>query len=139
MPYSRTSSTAAHKLARPLAFSVFLLTAVAAHADVMQDCVVKEKHVEGIHSCVVAAEQRSVRQLREASLAITQRLRTADDKRAFRSYAAGEVNLIHERKKICELAVKVAAQAKADVELARLSCQADVNFAHLADLAARYP
>ena len=139
MPYSKTSSTAVHKLVHLISGAVLFFAASVAHADVMQDCVTKEKSLDDIHSCVVATEQRSVRQLREATIDITKRLRAADDKRAFRSYAAGEANLIQERKKICELTEKVALKAQTDAELARLSCQADVNFAHLSDLKKRYP
>ena len=138
MPYSKISSTAALKLAALLSFTL-LLVANAAFADVMQDCGRKEKTLEDVHSCVVATEQRSIRELRERGNVIAKKLRSADDKAGFRSYVAGESNLIRERKKICEMAEKVAVNAKTDAELARLSCQADVNFAHLVDLAKRYP
>ncbi len=120
-------------------FVVLCFFASTAQADVMQDCTLKEKTPQDVHDCVVAAQQRSMNELRSLGLAMTKKFRTGDDKRGFRRYAEGESHLVRDRKNHCVAAGKQAAKQQLDAEQANLACQADFNFSHAQELKRRYP
>ena len=122
-----------------IAATLLALPSADAFADVMQECVQKEKNADDVSSCVVAAKQRSERELRTLSLAITQKFQTGKDKRAYRGFAVGESHLVRDRKKRCLIVKKDAQKNQPDPERAYLACQADVNFVHVMELTQRYP
>ena len=134
MPYSRISS----KLA--FSFLSILLMAGAAHGGVLQDCGQQEKTASGYDSCIVATQQRSLRELRLIDSAITTKFQTATkDKYAFRLYATAESRYVRERKARCGTAASDAAKNRMDAQQARLVCEAEANFAHVDELKQRYP
>lgn len=143
MHYLKISSMAVRNLLWIKALLIAALFAVffipTAHADVLQDCSLKEKNPQDVNDCIVAGEQRSMSELRSLSLRITKKFQTSDDKRGYRAYAMGESNLVRSRDKQCSAAGKSAVKAQMDAVQTRLGCQADFNFAHAQELKRRYP
>lgn len=139
MHYSRTSWMVVRNRRALLLAAALSFFSSMAQADVMQDCALKEKNVQDFNDCVVAAEQRSMRELRTLSLSLTKNFQSKDDKRAYRSYAKGESRLVRERKRRCGTEAKNAVKQQMDPEQARLACLADFNFSHLEELKKRYP
>ena len=134
MPYSRISSKRAFR------FLAALLTAGAAHSGVLQDCEKQEKTASGYDSCIVTAQQRSLRELRQIDSAITAKFQSeTKDKYAFRQYAAAESRYVRERKARCGSAASDAEKNRMDAQQARLVCEAEANFAHVDLLKQRYP
>lgn len=134
MPYSRISPK--------LAFSLLsvALTAGVAHGGVLQDCGRRENTASGYDSCIAAAQQRSLRDLRLIDGAITAKFQAdTKDKRAFRLYATAESHYVRERKARCGTAADEAAKNRMDRQQARLVCEAEANFAHADELRQRYP
>ncbi|MFD2273751.1 hypothetical protein ACFS07_29335 [Undibacterium arcticum] len=116
------------------------LAAGVAHSSVLQDCGQQEKTASGYDSCIVAAQQRSLRALRLIDSAITAKFQSnTKDKHAFRQYATTESHYVRERKARCGAAASEAAKNRMDRQQAQLVCEAEANFAHVAQLTQRYP
>ena len=134
MPYSKISSKAA------LSLLSITLTVGIAQGGVLQDCGRSENTASGYDGCIVAAQQRSLRDLRLIDGAITTKFQAdTKDKQAFRRYATAESHYVRERKARCGTAAEAAAKNRMDRQQARLVCEAEANFAHADELKRRYP
>ena len=115
---------------RTLLFSILIVSAATANGAALEKCQAKEKNPAGVQSCIEAERSRSANRLRELDPvvinAIHKEANRAHQKALLREYRAAQAHHVRERKATCH------KQAEGNE---RTACEADMNFAHIDQLA----
>jgi Neuraminidase (sialidase) len=115
---------------RGLAFSALLLVHAVAAGGVLEQCQVQKKDADAVQLCVETEHLRSTNRLRKISAAARPAVyaKTKDDghKANLREYRTVEARHVRQRKTLCR---------KQETSLLRHACEADMNYAHIEELA----
>lgn len=115
---------------RSAAFAILLLTATAVVAGTLENCELQAKDRNALQACVEAERIKSSNQLRKTSLstqaAMQQKMADTTRNQQLRSYRAMQARHVRERNAVCR---------KQAGDLERKACEADMNYAHIEQLA----
>jgi hypothetical protein len=115
-------------------FLLLLSIAMTVDAGTLEKCLAKEKGPDGVQSCVDAEHNRSANRLREMNPVVLEsihkEIRPARHKALLREYRTAQAHHVRQRKAVCH---------KQEAGNARNACEADMNYAHIDQLARFLP